>query len=87
MEHNPKLIIHTEKLLHNMQTMVHAAHEKGVQIALVSKVVCAHPAVIDCINRSGADMLADSRMYEMKMALLAICHLLEILFLKKIIVI
>ena len=61
MEHNPKLIIHTEKLLHNMQTMVHAAHEKGVQIALVSKVVCAHPAVIDCINRSGADMLADSR--------------------------
>lgn len=61
MERNPKLIIHTGKLLHNMQTLVNAAHQQGVQIALVSKVVCAHPAVIDCINRSGCDMLADSR--------------------------
>lgn len=44
-----------------MKTLVNAAHAQGVQIALVSKVVCAHPAVIDCINQSGADMLADSR--------------------------
>ena len=61
MERNPKLIIHTEKLLHNMRTLVSAAHAQGVQLALVSKVVCAHPAVIDCINKSGCDMLADSR--------------------------
>ena len=57
----PKLIIRKQKLLHNMQTLVKAAHAQGVQIALVSKVVCAHPAVIDCINQSGCDMLADSR--------------------------
>ena len=44
-----------------MQTLVAAAHAQGVQIALVSKVVCAHPAVIECINKSGCDMLADSR--------------------------
>ena len=61
MERNPKLIIHKQKLMHNMKTLVNAAHTQGVQIALVSKVVCAHPAVIDCINQSGADMLADSR--------------------------
>lgn len=61
MERNPKLIIHNAKLLHNMRTLVSAAHAQGVQIALVSKVTCAHPAVIDCINQSGADMLADSR--------------------------
>ncbi len=61
MERNPKLIIHTDKLLHNMRTLVNIAHKRGVQIALVSKVVCAHPSVVDCINRSGADMLADSR--------------------------
>lgn len=61
MGHNPKLIINRQKLLHNMKTLVNAAHRQGVQIALVSKVVCAHPSVIDCINRSGADMLADSR--------------------------
>ncbi|MBQ6332576.1 MAG: alanine/ornithine racemase family PLP-dependent enzyme [Clostridia bacterium] len=61
MERNPELIIHKQKLLHNMQTLVNTAHAQGVQIALVSKVVCAHPSAIDCINRSGADMLADSR--------------------------
>ena len=44
-----------------MKTLAEAAHAMGVQIALVSKVVCAHPAAIDCINQSGADMLADSR--------------------------
>lgn len=61
MERNPKLIIDIEKLKHNMHTLVNAAHAQGVQIALVSKVVCAHPAVIACINDSGCDMLADSR--------------------------
>ena len=61
MGRNPKLIIDTQKLLHNMKTLVGAAHEQGVQIALVSMVVCAHPAAIGCINQSGADMLADSR--------------------------
>ena len=64
----PKLIINTEKLLHNMKTLVNAAHRRGVSIALVSKVVCAHPAVIDCINRSGCDMLADSRVENLKRA-------------------
>ena len=61
MERNPKLIINKQKLLHNMRTLVNAAHAQNVQIALVSKVVCAHPAAIECINESGCDMLADSR--------------------------
>lgn len=57
----PKLIIDTGKLLHNMKTLVAAAGSRGVELALVSKVTCAHPAVIDCINQSGCAMLADSR--------------------------
>ena len=61
MERNPKLIIDKTKLLHNMRTLVSAAHAQNVQIALVSKVVCAHSAAIECINESGCDMLADSR--------------------------
>ena len=68
MEHGPKLIIHTDRLLHNMQTLVNAAHAQGVQLALVSQVVCAHPAVIDCINLSGCDMLADSRVENLRNA-------------------
>lgn len=68
MGQNPKLIIRKQKLLHNMQTLVNAAHAQGVQVALVSKVVCAHPAAIDCINQSGADMLADSRVENLNAA-------------------
>ena len=37
MGQNPKLIIRKQKLLHNMKTLVNAAHAQGVQIALVSK--------------------------------------------------
>jgi predicted amino acid racemase len=62
MEQYPKLIIDKVKLLHNMRTLVEAAHQRNVQIAIVSKVTCANPAVIDCINHSGCDMLADSRL-------------------------
>ena len=61
MEHDPKLILHTDRILHNMRLLVEKAHAQGVQLALVSKVVCAHPTVIRCINESGCDMLADSR--------------------------
>lgn len=68
MGQNPKLIIRKQKLLHNMKTLVNAAHAQGVQIALVSKVICAHPAAIDCINQSGADMLADSRVENLNAA-------------------
>ena len=68
MEHNPKLIIHADKLLHNMRTLVRAAHAQGVRLALVSKVVCAHPDVIRCINESGCDMLADSRIENLRSA-------------------
>lgn len=76
MERNPKLIIHTGKLLHNMRTLVHAAHDKGVRLALVSKVVCAHPAVVSCINESGCDMLADSRIENLIAARTALPKLL-----------
>ncbi len=51
-----------------MQTLVAAANAQGVQIALVSKVTCAHPAVVDCINKSGCAMLADSRIANLNRA-------------------
>lgn len=70
MGRNPKLIIDSQKLLHNMRTVVSAAHAQGVRIALVSKVVCAHPAVIDCIHQSGCDMLADSRIENLDRAVI-----------------
>ncbi len=64
----PRLIIDTDKLLHNMQTLVNAANARGVSVALVSKVVCAHPAAIGCIEKSGCSMLADSRVENLNAA-------------------
>ncbi len=72
----PRLIIDTEKVLHNMRALVSAAKKRGVSIALVSKVVCAHPAVIACINQSGCDMLADSRIENLDRAETALPKLL-----------
>ena len=76
MERNPRLILHTEKILHNMKTLVRAAHAQDVQLALVSKVTCAHPAVVECINQSGCDMLADSRIENLNAAKTALPKLL-----------
>lgn len=68
----PKLIIDKTKVLHNMRTLVSAAHACGVSIALVSKVVCAHPSVVECIAESGCDMLADSRIENLEQAQVSI---------------
>ena len=51
-----------------MTVLTEAAHKRDVSVALVSKVVCAHPSVIACINQSGCDMLADSRLENLQYA-------------------
>ena len=51
-----------------MTVLTEAAHKRDVSVALVSKVVCAHPSVIACINQSGCDMLADSRLENLQSA-------------------
>lgn len=64
----PRLILNRDKLLFNMQTLVRLSHERGVQIALVSKVVCGDPIAVNCISASGADMIADSRIENLRNA-------------------
>lgn len=56
-----RLKICLPKLQHNMDTLASIAHDKGVLLAIVSKVVSADPEVIRCIDHSDADMLADAR--------------------------
>lgn len=62
----PRLCIDTQKLLHNMRAACALAHGQGVSVALVSKVTCANDAVVACIEQSGADMIADSRLLNLR---------------------
>lgn len=42
-------------------------HAHGAQVACVTKVLCAHPAILPALAGAGADMLADSRLPNLKL--------------------
>ncbi len=42
-------------------------HAHGAKVACVSKVICAHPAVLQALVDAGADMLADSRIQNLQL--------------------
>lgn len=57
----PRLEIYPDRIRHNAKSVVDLCHGKGVQVACVTKVTAAHPAVAQALVEGGADMLADSR--------------------------
>ncbi|HOY68780.1 MAG TPA: alanine racemase, partial [Candidatus Ozemobacteraceae bacterium] len=57
----PRLEIYTDRIRQNAKSVVDLCHRTGVQVACVTKVTAAHPAVAQALVEGGADMLADSR--------------------------
>lgn len=57
----PRLEIYPERITSNAQTVIKACHDHGAKVACVTKVTCAHPAMVSAYERGGADMIADSR--------------------------
>ena len=57
----PALILHTQKLKENLSYLTALCHDRGIRLAMVSKVVCADERVVRLIEESGADYIADSR--------------------------
>lgn len=57
----PYLEIYPERIRENAASVVGLCHERGIRVACVTKVACAHPAVVHALEAGGADMLADSR--------------------------
>ena len=45
-----------------MDTAVRMAHEAGISVALVTKCVCADKRIVDIVNQTDADFIADSRL-------------------------
>ena len=57
----PRVEIYPKRIASNARSVIGECHAHGVQVACVTKVSCAHPAVARSMEKGGADMLADSR--------------------------
>ncbi len=62
MSFTPRLEIYPDRIEHNARTIVSLCREQGISVAGVTKVACAHPAVVRALVNAGVDMLADSRL-------------------------
>lgn len=58
----PRINIDLNKLKDNLDRLTALCHEQGIMTAIVTKVFCADERIVELINASCADMLADSRM-------------------------
>lgn len=58
----PRLEIHSGTIAANARSIVNQCRANGVQVAAVTKVLLAHPALLDGLRDAGVDMLADSRL-------------------------
>ena len=57
----PRLEIYPDRIAENIRFILGLCHDHGIQVACVSKVLRAHPAILEAFIENGADMLADSR--------------------------
>ena len=62
----PRLEIFPDRIAANARSVIAACHAHGGQVACVTKVTCAHPAVVRAFETGGADMLADSRLLNLE---------------------
>jgi predicted amino acid racemase len=57
----PRLEIYPARIEENARAVIGMVHAHGAQVACVSKVLRAHPAVLQALVNAGADMIGDSR--------------------------
>ena len=62
----PRLEIYPHRIETNARLVIDQCHSHAVQVACVTKVVRAHPAVLHAFESSGADMVADSRLLNLQ---------------------
>lgn len=62
MSFTPRLEIYPKRIEENAKSIIQLCQRNGIQVACVTKVACAHPAVVRALESAGAAMLADSRL-------------------------
>lgn len=60
-QRTPRLEVFPDRIKANAQAVIKLCHDHGAQVACVTKVTSAHPAVVHALEAGGADMIADSR--------------------------
>ena len=62
----PRLEISLDKITHNTQVVVGKCKRQGIRVAGVTKVFCGHPVIARAMVDGGIDILADSRLENLK---------------------
>lgn len=62
----PRLEIYTDRIETNARAVIGLCREHGAQVACVTKVMGAHPAILHSLERAGADMIGDSRILNLQ---------------------
>ena len=62
----PRLEIFPARIEENARIILSLCHAHNIQVACVTKVVCAHPEIANALVSAGADILADSRTENLK---------------------
>ena len=57
----PRIVINRKKFKHNLDYLLDISHKRGLSIMGVSKVFCADQNLVDILNESNIDYIADSR--------------------------
>lgn len=62
----PRLEIYTDRIELNARAVINLCRAHGAQVACVTKVMSAHPAILHALEIAGADMIADSRILNLQ---------------------
>jgi predicted amino acid racemase len=62
----PRLEIYPDRIAQNARVVIKMFHDHGAQVACVTKVMSAHPAILEALQIGGADMIADSRILNLQ---------------------
>jgi len=62
----PRLEIFPQRIQENARAVIGLCHNHGIQVAAVTKVMSAHPAIVHALEKGGADAIADSRILNLQ---------------------
>ena len=62
----PRIEINLEKIAHNVKTLIELYNFRGVNVIGVMKVICGNPVVAATLVKNGINILADSRLANIK---------------------
>ena len=65
-QQSPRLEIFIKRIEENARSIIGLCHVHGMSVACVTKVVMALPEIADVLEAAGADILADSRIPNLK---------------------